>query len=537
MQLIPVQTSFACTSDRVLCQRGIFDNFESGIDEWTSNVELSTTGQCGGLSSILGGFGVLGQGAWLEKTYDLAAYPHDELSLSLDFIKIDSWDNEEASVLIDGVVVWSQIFIYNEGSDFCGNSNYAEWLDEKLKVGPFEMAHDTDTLTLRVETTLNEDPNNESFGIDNVRLILQMLGYLDRFERSADYWSFADGSPARTSECGSFGSILGGYDIIAGGGNYLQKTFDLKAMEHDQLAISFDFIKIDSWDDEAAQLFVDDVEVWSRIYGGGSLGGIAECGSDNGGWVEIDDFIELMVSHTSASATLRFQTGLNSGATDESFGVDNVKMIPVYTSLNCGVGHANVLCRQGFFESFDDGVGGWTSNVELGTSGCDSLGQILGGAGMLGGSTLVSKTFDLSPISHDSVTISLDFIKIDSWDNEDANVYVLVGDEPPALIEGPEGRSGPDPDADHGELVWSKTYGVGDGEQLCGAGNGWNELSDTVTFEITGSSAYVTITVDTTLSSAASDEAWGLDNVLVLPQLLGYRDEFTGHAWNWVTNG
>ena len=82
-------------------------------------------------------------------------------------------------------------------------------------------------------------------------------------------------------------------------------------------------------------------------------------------------------------------------------------------------------------------------------------------------------------------------------------MYVLVGDEPPALIEGPEGRSGPDPDADHGELVWSKTYGVGDGEQLCGAGNGWNELSDTVTFEITGSSAYVTITVDTTLSSAA----------------------------------
>ena len=210
VQLIPVQTSFTCTSDRVLCQRGIFDNFESGIDEWTSNVELSTTGQCGGLSSILGGFGVLGQGAWLEKTYDLAAYPHDELSLSLDFIKIDSWDNEEARVLIDGVVVWSQVFIYNEGSDFGGNGNYAEWLDEKLKVGPFEMPHDTDTLTLRVETTLNEDPNNESFGIDNVRLILQMLGYLDRFERSADYWSFADGSPARPSECGSFGSILGG---------------------------------------------------------------------------------------------------------------------------------------------------------------------------------------------------------------------------------------------------------------------------------------------------------------------------------------
>ena len=129
--------------------------------------------------------------------------------MSLDFIKIDSWDNEEATVLIDGVPVWSQTFIYSEGTNLCETGSAATWLDEKLKVGPFEMDHDADTLTIRVETTLNEDPTNESFGIDNVRLLLQMLGYEDRFERSEDGWVDQTGAAAQTSECGSFGTILG----------------------------------------------------------------------------------------------------------------------------------------------------------------------------------------------------------------------------------------------------------------------------------------------------------------------------------------
>ena len=306
----------------MLCQRGVFDNFESGIDEWSSNIDPLLTTGCDALSQILGGVGVLGGGAWIEKVYDLAAYPHDEMSVSLDFIKIDSWDNEDATVLIDGVPIWSQTFIYTEGTTLCaiGNANNdGAWMDEKLKIGPLEMDHDSDTVTIRVETTLNEDPTNESFGIDNVRLLLQMLGYEDRFERSADGWVDQTGQLAQTSECGSFGTILGGYNIISGGDSYLEKTYDLAAMEHDQLSISFEFVKIDSWDDEAGQLFVDGAEVWSQIYGAGSLGGVPECGSDNGGWVELEDRIQLMIAHTDDHVTLRFQTGLSSGPTDESF--------------------------------------------------------------------------------------------------------------------------------------------------------------------------------------------------------------------------
>lgn len=67
----------------------VFDNFDDGINGWTSNVDgLATTG-CAGLGNILGGAGILGQGAYVEKVFDLSNYPHAELTISMDYIKIE----------------------------------------------------------------------------------------------------------------------------------------------------------------------------------------------------------------------------------------------------------------------------------------------------------------------------------------------------------------------------------------------------------------------------------------------------------------
>lgn len=49
---------------------------------------LATTG-CAALGNILGGMGILGQGAYVEKVYDLSNYPHAELTISMDYIKIE----------------------------------------------------------------------------------------------------------------------------------------------------------------------------------------------------------------------------------------------------------------------------------------------------------------------------------------------------------------------------------------------------------------------------------------------------------------
>jgi hypothetical protein len=36
-----------------------------------------------------------------------------------------------------------------------------------------QRAHAANTLTLRVSSTLDQDPNDESFGVDNVRLMIR----------------------------------------------------------------------------------------------------------------------------------------------------------------------------------------------------------------------------------------------------------------------------------------------------------------------------------------------------------------------------
>ena len=57
-----------------------------------------------------------------------------------------------------------------------------------------------------------------------------------------------------------------GIVCMVGGGNYLEKTFSLRQIDHEQLFISFVFVQIDSWDNENATLLVDGIEVWRQAF-------------------------------------------------------------------------------------------------------------------------------------------------------------------------------------------------------------------------------------------------------------------------------
>ena len=157
-----------------------FSSHGSGTDTlgWTaaeqtdgggnSTLQLSVT-RCGSLGSLLGGFRVLGSGAWLLKTYDLSGHPHSAVELSMEFVKVDSWDDEEAVVEVDGQVVWRRTFSVEEGQRRCGNPN-SGWKDRAVAVGPMQLEHTAARLRLRVGTTLDQDASDESFGIQNVLL-------------------------------------------------------------------------------------------------------------------------------------------------------------------------------------------------------------------------------------------------------------------------------------------------------------------------------------------------------------------------------
>ena len=54
-----------------------------------------TVTTCGDLGSMLGGYGVFGSGAYIEKTFDLSSASHTLIVLEIDFYQIDSWDSGE----------------------------------------------------------------------------------------------------------------------------------------------------------------------------------------------------------------------------------------------------------------------------------------------------------------------------------------------------------------------------------------------------------------------------------------------------------
>ena len=118
---------------------------------------------------MLGGYGVFGSGAYVEKTFDLSGAPeHSAVRVQLDFVQVDWWNGEFAYLLLGGEVVWSQSFSGGGGSQQCGGSG--DWWKEQL-VGVEGVLHTSaSSVTVRVETDLNEAATDEAWGIQSVRV-------------------------------------------------------------------------------------------------------------------------------------------------------------------------------------------------------------------------------------------------------------------------------------------------------------------------------------------------------------------------------
>jgi hypothetical protein len=142
------------------------DDFETGSAPGWSDGRTNNT--CAATySTFLGGPGLYGSGAFSDRSYDLQNIPHSEARVTLDYLFIDSWDNESGVVSIDGADVYNNPHM-SSGQNECGGPS----VDANVPaVG--QRAHAANTLTLRVSSTLDQDPNDESFGVDNVRLMIR----------------------------------------------------------------------------------------------------------------------------------------------------------------------------------------------------------------------------------------------------------------------------------------------------------------------------------------------------------------------------
>ena len=146
------------------------------------------------------------------------------------------------------------------------------------------------------------------------------LIFEDDFEDSVDAgWSISD-----TYECGSWGNLLGSYDIIAGG--EIDITLSCFGISHSEGWVELDYVALDSWDGETAYVEADGTSLWSQSQNNHSDSYAEVCGWDrgyNGSYDSLHEISEIF-SHSDDSMELVAGSTLDQGATDESFGISEV---------------------------------------------------------------------------------------------------------------------------------------------------------------------------------------------------------------------
>merc|ERR1712048_546889 len=136
-----------------------FDD-KNDFEGWNCG-QIRTCGEKNG--NVCGGYMTKGKGDDIKKTFEV---PEGMYRVTLDFIKIDSWDNETAYVTVNDKTCWTDSFWSKEGSQHCGSSrdNFHETF---VKV-QCEAESVDGKLTVRVYGNLDSPLYDESFAIDNV---------------------------------------------------------------------------------------------------------------------------------------------------------------------------------------------------------------------------------------------------------------------------------------------------------------------------------------------------------------------------------
>lgn len=98
-------------------------------------------------------------------TRDINNIPeHSYLRISFDAYIIDSWDNEDIQIYLDNVMVWRKRETYN----YPGSSNvcHSGWNDHHTVIDII-LEHSGATASIRLDSTLNQHRNDESWGFSD----------------------------------------------------------------------------------------------------------------------------------------------------------------------------------------------------------------------------------------------------------------------------------------------------------------------------------------------------------------------------------
>lgn len=145
-----------------------FEDFAAAATGW-SDSRRDTTSDCAmAASAMLGGYNVFGNGAATTKVFPLLGITHTQARVALEYYVIDSWDNERARVSVDGTYIFDIAFSQSP-PQICGGV----WGDRWVQYVVATPAHPGANLTLVLSSTLNQGAGDESWGVDNVSIMIR----------------------------------------------------------------------------------------------------------------------------------------------------------------------------------------------------------------------------------------------------------------------------------------------------------------------------------------------------------------------------
>lgn len=145
-----------------------FEDFSTAATGWSDSRRDTSSSCFTDWGAMLGGYQLFGSGATTSKTYNFLGIAHTNVRVSLDYFVIDSWDDEDARVSVDGAFIFDNAFTMG-GSNTCG----AIWADRGRQSVLGTPAHTANTMTLTITSTLSQGAGDESFGADNVSVMIR----------------------------------------------------------------------------------------------------------------------------------------------------------------------------------------------------------------------------------------------------------------------------------------------------------------------------------------------------------------------------
>ncbi|MDD2886277.1 MAG: hypothetical protein PHY66_00635 [Aliarcobacter sp.] len=292
--------------------------------------------------------------------------------------------------------------------------------------------------------TANNEISNKLANFTNVsifKLDHEIEEIINDFEDDTVGWnrtnSYNGGTDATT--------FLGRFASSSSSVDYLNKTFDLGSENANKsINITFNFYEIDSWDDEYFRVYINGVKKFEKKYKLNRNDGGTSLIVDGSGWSGNEEKHEISIDTTLDSngrVRLGFSSTLNDGVSNESWGVDNIKI-----SRSDG----KILS----FSNFENDASTWTlktytarrnfnpgnlisTGIPPTTTATETTAdtsklpitervdptRILGR--LLLGQESIEKTYDFgTSYANYEVEVELDFYEIDSWDMERFQVFL-----------------------------------------------------------------------------------------------------------------